>query len=75
MEYTNHCEDMLTERSILKSWVEQTINEPEEVEDKADGTRHYLRKIPERGNRWLRVVGGPDRVITVFFDRRVKGEQ
>ena len=79
MRYTKHCEDMLNERSISKLWVEQAINEPEKVQDKPDGTRHYLRKMPEYGNRWLRViinvVEEPGRVVTVFFDRTMKGKK
>ena len=78
MLYAKHCEDMLKERSIPKSWVEQTIGEPEKSEDKQDGTRHYLRRIPEHGNKWVRVIVNiteePNKVVTVFFDRRLKGK-
>ncbi len=78
MHYTKHCEDMLKERSIIKIWVELTVNEPEKLEDKAVGTTHYFRRIPEYGNRWLRVIVNtseePNKIITVFFDRRLKGK-
>ena len=76
MKYTRHFEEMTTERSIHPTWIEQTLNEPEEVENKPDGTRHYLRQIPEHGNRWLRIIVNvacePNKAVTAFFDRGVK---
>jgi hypothetical protein len=37
---------------------------------------HVLRRIPERGNRALRVVSNhtvdPPRMVTAFFDRRLE---
>ena len=47
---------MLKERAIDRFWVEQTMSEPEKVENTPEGTRHFLRRIPEHGNRWLRVI-------------------
>jgi hypothetical protein len=76
LTYTQHFEHMLIERQIDWSWVERVINEPEKTEEPGDGTRHYLRRITERGERWLRVVVNmstqPPRAITVFFDRRLR---
>jgi hypothetical protein len=75
-EYTKHAEAMVVERAIDRSWVEQTIREPEALE--TDPTRPQamsaFRRIPERGGRFLRVVyvQGVDkvRIVTAFFDRR-----
>lgn len=40
--------------------------------------RHALARIPERGNRVLRVVYNvdvnPPRVVTAYFDRRQRGK-
>ena len=76
LTYTQHFEDMLLERQIDRSWVERAISEPERIEEPGDGTRHYLRRITERGERWLRVIVNvsvqPPRAITVFFDRRLR---
>jgi Domain of unknown function (DUF4258) len=78
LTYTQHFEDMLLERQIDRSWVERTISEPERIEEPGDGTRHYIRRIIERGERWLRVIvnvsAQPPRAVTVFFDRRL-GDQ
>ena len=56
----------------------QTLSEPAKTEQEDDGTVHYLRPIREREGRVLRVVtnpkSNPPQVVTVFFDRRVKGE-
>ena len=76
LTYTQHFEQMLLERQIDWSWVERVISEPEKIEEPGDGTRHYLRRIAERGERWLRVIvnisAQPPRAITVFFDRRLR---
>jgi hypothetical protein len=79
MEFTNHFRNMLEERSIRKEWVDKYVNEPEKIEDHEDGSRHFLRRIEEHGNRWLRVVvnmqGQPNRAVTAFFDRRLGRKQ
>ena len=76
--YTQHCKDMLRERDIDAAWVERAVAEPEQTEEPGDGTRHYLRRVPERSGRWLRVVVNvmtePHRAVTVFFDRRLRSE-
>ena len=41
---------------ISREWVEQTSESPDQVEDREDGTQHFIKKIPEYGNRSLRVV-------------------
>jgi len=78
MRYSDHFKGMLKERAIDEAWIERVCSEPEKVEDKPDGTRHFLRKIPEHGNRWLRVVVNitvdPHKAVTAFFDRRLKGK-
>jgi hypothetical protein len=69
---------MLKERSIALEWVVRTVSEPVITERKDDGTIHYLKSIPEHDGRTLRVVTVQEsnipRVITMFFDRRVKRE-
>ena len=53
------------------------IEQPDLYEDHTDtdGTRHFIKQIPEYGNRWLRVVVNvevtPKKRITAFFDRRL----
>lgn len=78
MQYTRHLKTMLKERSITMSLVNRTLDEPEKVEEHSDGTKHFLRRIPKHGNRWLRVIVNvtavPNKAITAFFDRRLRGE-
>ncbi|MEL0602344.1 MULTISPECIES: DUF4258 domain-containing protein [Planktothrix] len=75
---TEHARYQILKRKILESWIEQTLLYPERVELLADihGNTHYLKRIQEFGDRWLRVVVNPNvepnRVVTIFFDRRVK---
>jgi len=80
MEFSKHFKKMLQERSIQQEWVDKGMNEPEKVEEhEDDGTRHFLRRIEDHGNRWLRVVINtqvqPNRAVTAFFDRRLKDKQ
>lgn len=74
-EFSEHAYDMLRERNIRESWVKLAIEDPEKKEPKDDGTVHYIRAIEQYGGRYLRVVVNPDvrpqRIVTVFFDRRI----
>ena len=76
MEYTRHFNEMLEERNIRQSWIEQAVRNPDRTENREDDTRHFIRQIPEHGNRWLRVVVNvsvrPNRAVTAFFDRRLR---
>ena len=78
MEDSIHFRDMLNERGIEREWINRAVQEPDRIENSEDGTRHFIKKIPEFGNRWLRVVVNvvvsPDRFVTAFFDRRLRGE-
>ena len=71
-----HFGDMLKERGIAPEWAERAVASPDRIEDHDDGTRHFIKQIPEFGNRWLRVVVNvietPEKRITVFFDRRLR---
>ncbi|MEI6502630.1 MAG: DUF4258 domain-containing protein [Armatimonadota bacterium] len=74
--YTKHALDVLHERRIPQEWVTRVVGTPALVEHAADGTVHYIGPIAEQDGRLLRVVlaGEPEthRVVTVFFDRRLR---
>jgi hypothetical protein len=76
VDLSGHFGDMLKERGIALHWVQRTIETPDNTEDHDDDTRHYLKQIPELGNRWLRVVINvtkqPKKGVTAFFDRRLR---
>ena len=79
-ELTQHAREVLAERRIRVEWLERALSEPElKQPDPADATleRRY-RKIPEHENRVLRVVVNttvaPERVVSVYFDRTMKGK-
>lgn len=67
---------MLTERGIKPEWVDMTINDPYSTDEYDDGTLHYIKQIPEFGDRWLRVIVNasvsPIILVTAFFDRRLR---
>jgi hypothetical protein len=79
-EMTKHARKALEERDVLIEWLERTLSAPELVlpdPDDATVERHF-RRIPEFGNRVLRVAVNtavePRRVVSVFFDRTMKGK-
>jgi len=77
---TRHARDALAKRKITTEWLERTLAGPQRIEpDAADpALEHRLAVIPEHGNRVLRVIvnrsDDPMRVVTVFFDRKMKGK-
>ena len=70
----------MAEREIAIAWVEQTLAAPElRLPDPDDAAvERFYRKIPEFGGRVLRVAVNttvePNRVVSVFFDRQMKGK-
>ncbi len=76
-DMSSHAHDMMNERQIPEEWVKNTLDLPDCIEKKEDGTIHYIKNIVEYRGRFLRVVVNPikvPRVITLFFDRRLKKE-
>jgi hypothetical protein len=67
---------MLAERRIPEEWVWRAIQAPDHEQIGADNNLHYLKAIEENAGRILRVVvsasADPRRVVTVFFDRRLR---
>ena len=76
MEFSSHAKDMLSERKISEEWVWRTVNSPDSKKTGADSNTHYTKAIEEREGRILHVIVNPNiepnRVVTVFFDRRLK---
>ena len=79
-ELTKHAQKALDEREIPVEWLERTLSAPELVlHDPDDATvERRFRRIPEFGGRVLRVAVNttvePNRVVSVFFDRNMKGK-
>ena len=75
-ELSIHYKEMLNERQIKPEWAEATLETPDRTERKSDGTVHYIKQIHENEERWLRVivneVVNPNKIITAFFDRRLR---
>jgi hypothetical protein len=79
-ELTKHARKVMEERGIQVEWVERTLADPECVlPDPGDPmVERLFRRIPEQGGRVLRVAVNttvaPNRVVSVFFDRTMKGK-
>ena len=79
-DLTQHARRAVTEREIAIEWIERTLEGPElTVADPIDTTiERRFRRIPEFGDRVLRVAVNttvePNRVVSVFFDRKMKGK-
>lgn len=77
---TEHPNHALKNRSIDTQWVIETLKEPDlRLLDPNDvNLERFYRKIPDRADRVLRVVVNtrlaPWRIVSVFFDRRMKGK-
>lgn len=76
---SEHAKHVISVREIDLHWIHLTLNTPELREnDPADKElERFYRRIPDRGNRVLRVIVNtnlaPWRIVSVFFDRRMKG--
>lgn len=79
-EFSQHARDAAAERGIPTEWIERVLDNPERTEPDTDDPEltHRLTRIPEHGNRVLRVVvneqADPLRVVTAYFDRKMKGK-
>ena len=78
LDYSDHARVVLQERAISEEWVERATAFPDRCDSGPDGNVHYLKAIPERDGRVLRVVVNPRgsraRIVTAFFDRRARGQ-
>ena len=79
LEYTRHALHVMAERMIPPEWVELAVADPSmQSHDPNDlEVERFFRPIPEQGDRVLRVAVNtrvvPWRVVSVFFDRGMKG--
>lgn len=77
---SQHAQTRLLERKIELAWLERIIANPQRTEPDPDdpALEHRLAAVPECGNRVLRVVCDPRqnplKVVTVHFDRSLKGK-
>ena len=77
---TEHARDAMAKRGIRVEWLERTLAAPQLREpDKMDSDlEHRLGVIADFGNRVLRVIVNirvnPERVITAYFDRGMRGK-
>ena len=80
LEYTTHAIAAMNEREIPAEWIERVVNEPAlRLPDPNDPElERFFGIIPEYGDRVLRVVVNTRvatwRIVSVFFDRDMKGE-
>jgi hypothetical protein len=80
-ELTAHAQESLNKRNNIRlEWLERVLEQPQLVEaDAVDSAlEHRLGRIDEFDRRVLRVILNsqvePVRVITVFFDRAMRGK-
>jgi len=80
LEYSKHAVFAMTERMIPQEWVERVVAEPMlRISDPNDTeVERFFCIIPEQDDRVLRVAVNttvtPWRVVSVFFDRNMKGK-
>lgn len=73
VEFTKHAENMLVERGFDRDFIVQVVFQPDWTEERGSDEWHAFKRV---GNKVLRVVVAgkqpPFRVVTMFYDRRVK---
>jgi hypothetical protein len=79
-QLTQHARTVMAERNIPVEWMERALMRPVLTEPSATDPTLESRfvRIPEHGGRVLRVVVNkqdvPERVVSVYFDRMMKGK-
>ena len=77
---TAHAQTVIVERTIDPEWIERVLANPVRIEGSPDDhtLQYAMGRIPEYGNRVLRVVYNgsvdPVRVVTVYFDRKLRNK-
>ncbi len=77
---SQHAADVIREREIRPEWIAETMARPAATNPDPDDPEllHALRPIADFGYRVLRVIFNqtktPPHVVTVFFDRTMKGK-
>ena len=82
MDYTlsEHAATTIKERGIKPEWIDRALNEPDLTlhHESAHDLRYTFKCIAENENRVLRVVYNADKnpinIVTVYFDRTMKGK-
>ena len=80
LECTHHAIHAMVELGISIKWVEQAVVSPalRTPDPNASEIERFFCKIPERDDRILRVAVNthvtPWRVVSVFFDRAMRGK-
>ena len=78
-QLTSHAEAAALKRKIDRAWIQRALARPDwrQPDPAKPDVMHAFLRIAERNYRVLRVVYNPSvhplRVITVYFDRRLKG--
>ena len=79
-ELTEHARDVLDERRISLRWMERVLATPALIQPSLTDSdlENRFGKIVEFDDRVLRVIVNtqvvPERVVSVYFDRRMKGK-
>ena len=77
---TEHAATTIRERKIAPEWIDRTLDAPDlSLPHESDSALRYaLKRITENENRVLRVVYNVDKnpihIVTVYFDRTMKGK-
>jgi hypothetical protein len=77
---TEHARQRMAERNIAEAWVSRTLENPArvEIDPIKPQCSHAYAVIPEYHNLVLKVIYDsvqyPVRVVTVYFDRKMKGK-
>jgi len=80
LSFTKHAKHVMSAREIKERWILETVKNPEfREEDPHDAEiERFYRRVAERDNRVLRFAVNTKlatwRVVSVFFDRKMRGK-
>ena len=76
--FSKHATEMMEERTIAEEWIWRVLNDSENIVSSEDGNLHFTKSIAGKDDRVLHVVTNPNvspkRIVTVFFDRRLRSK-
>ena len=74
IEISIHAFDVMSNRKIRKSWVEEVVKSPSVTFCIDENEMHLYGTIKENDGRCLKVIFNPltNVVITAFFDRKMR---
>jgi len=73
-ELSKHAKDVISNREIDITWVEDVLSSPTKTDVISKTEIHFYKSIIDASNKCLKVVVNPvnEKIITAYFDRNMR---